>query len=215
MTAGVVVEWRDARGFGFVEADGGGPRHFLHVRALDDRRLRPRVGMRVRFDSVQDADGRWQAHAVRPLTLGRLAVPRPLRLLWRLLVPLALCLALAFAGRLPWTAVAFVLTASLVSLVLYAVDKSAAAAGRSRIAERTLHLWSLVGGWPGALYAQPLLRHKTRKRPFRIVFAATVLLNLALLAALGTAAGREVAAPVDARLLELLGRLAAGLGLGA
>ena len=31
---GTVVEWDDAKGFGFVVPDGGGPRAFLHVKAL-------------------------------------------------------------------------------------------------------------------------------------------------------------------------------------
>jgi uncharacterized membrane protein YsdA (DUF1294 family) len=69
---------------------------------------------------------------------------------------------------------------SLLTLIVYAVDKSAARKGGRRVRERTLHLMALTGGWPGALIAQRLLRHKSRKQPFRAVFWLTVVLNCAV-----------------------------------
>lgn len=68
---------------------------------------------------------------------------------------------------------------SLLTLIVYAVDKSAARKGGRRVRERTLHLLALAGGWPGALVAQRLLRHKSRKQPFRAMFWLTVALNCA------------------------------------
>lgn len=68
---------------------------------------------------------------------------------------------------------------SLVSFFVYAFDKSAAQRGARRVPERSLHLLAVAGGWPGALLAQRMLRHKTRKVPFRRVFWGTVLLNIA------------------------------------
>jgi len=52
----------------------------------------------------------------------------------------------------------------------YWLDKRSAQDGSRRIAEKTLHLVELLGGWPGALIAQQLLRHKTRKVSYQIVF---------------------------------------------
>jgi uncharacterized membrane protein YsdA (DUF1294 family) len=66
---------------------------------------------------------------------------------------------------------------SVVTFVAYGLDKSAAEKGRWRTPERTLHLLSLAGGWPGALAAQGVFRHKTRKQPFRTIFWATVMAN--------------------------------------
>jgi len=79
---------------------------------------------------------------------------------------------------------------SLMAFIAYAIDKSAAKAGRSRISEATLHVWSLAGGWPGALIAQQTLRHKSKKTSFRTVFWATVLINCAALVWLHTESGR-------------------------
>lgn len=74
--------------------------------------------------------------------------------------------------------------ASVACFIAYALDKSAARNGRRRTPERTLLLLGLAGGWPGALAAQQLLRHKTAKTAFLAKFWLTVVLNLAALLAL-------------------------------
>lgn len=66
---------------------------------------------------------------------------------------------------------------SVASFAVYARDKRASARGGWRTRERTLHTLDALGGWPGGLLAQRLLRHKNRKRRFRAVFWATVLLH--------------------------------------
>lgn len=92
---------------------------------------------------------------------------------------------MAVAGQ-PWLPAlsALYLGASLIAFLAYALDKSAARNRRRRIPERHLHLFSLLGGWPGAWAAQQLLRHKTSKRAFRWVFWATVLVNCGMLTGL-------------------------------
>jgi len=71
---------------------------------------------------------------------------------------------------------------SVATFMVYAADKSAARRGAHRVPESTLHVLSLLGGWPGALAAQQVLRHKTRKQPFRFVFWVTVAVNCLALA---------------------------------
>ncbi|WP_339650114.1 DUF1294 domain-containing protein [Halopseudomonas pelagia] len=56
---------------------------------------------------------------------------------------------------------------SLVSFFLYWSDKRAAEQSSQRTPEKVLHLSELLGGWPGALVAQQLLRHKTRKASYQ------------------------------------------------
>ena len=72
------------------------------------------------------------------------------------------------------------LLSSLVCLVLYGWDKRAARRGRPRISERSLLLWGLACGWPGAWLAQRCWRHKTAKASFRWRFHVTVVLNVVL-----------------------------------
>ena len=75
--------------------------------------------------------------------------------------------------------VALYCVASLVTYVVYALDKKAARKGAWRIPEVQLHLLALIGGWPGAMAAQQTLRHKSKKASFRFVFWITVILNFA------------------------------------
>jgi uncharacterized membrane protein YsdA (DUF1294 family) len=72
--------------------------------------------------------------------------------------------------------------ASLVAFVAYGVDKSAAQRGTWRTPEIILHMLSLSGGWPGALMAQKIFRHKSRKPSFQAIFWATVAVNVGALA---------------------------------
>ncbi|WP_416341366.1 DUF1294 domain-containing protein [Sphingobium yanoikuyae] len=58
------------------------------------------------------------------------------------------------------------LLANLMAFTLFGFDKRRAVGGMARIRERTLLLWALAGGTPGAFAARHLFRHKTRKQPF-------------------------------------------------
>jgi uncharacterized membrane protein YsdA (DUF1294 family) len=89
---------------------------------------------------------------------------------------------MALTGKLPVIVFWGYLVASIVCFTTYAIDKSAARAGRWRTSEQTLHLLALLGGWPGALIAQNLLRHKSKKTGFLLVFSATVVINCCALA---------------------------------
>ena len=73
---------------------------------------------------------------------------------------------------------------SCVTFLLYAKDKSAALDQRQRISEKTLHLFSLLGGWPGAWLAQRWLRHKNLKHRFQLLFHLSIAFNAVLLAGL-------------------------------
>ena len=76
----------------------------------------------------------------------------------------------------------YMLAVSALTVLVYAKDKSAAARGLWRVRESTLHLWSLLGGWPGAYVAQRALRHKTRKDAFLTGYRLTVAANCGVVA---------------------------------
>lgn len=85
--------------------------------------------------------------------------------------------ATAFSRTLPLVVLGFYLVVSAITFLLYGLDKSSARLGRWRTRESTLHFFGLIGGWPGALVAQTVLRHKSRKQPFKTVFWFTAVLN--------------------------------------
>ncbi|WP_028620089.1 DUF1294 domain-containing protein [Pseudomonas sp. Ant30-3] len=66
---------------------------------------------------------------------------------------------------------------SLLAFFLYWGDKRKARTDRWRTPENVLHAVEFAGGWPGALLAQQVFRHKTRKVSFQILFWAIVLLH--------------------------------------
>ena len=99
---------------------------------------------------------------------------------------LAIYLVVYLLWSLPLWVAGLYLVASTVCFVAYAIDKSAAAAGRRRISERMLLLLGLACGWPGAIVAQQTLRHKTQKVSFRAAFRGSVALNTAVFVALSS-----------------------------
>lgn len=66
---GIIVEWKDDRGFGFIEPDGGGERVFCQVKAFSIRVRRPMPGDGVTYGTARDKQGRLQATQVRPAGL--------------------------------------------------------------------------------------------------------------------------------------------------
>ena len=190
---GKVSEWNDDRGFGFIAAlDGEPARVFFHVRdyRLDGRR--PEVGELVKFSAQRQANGKWRAQPVRrTVPAARSAKPvaparRPGSALTGAVATLAYALLIAWAiraGRLPLEVVFVPLVLSVITFVVYALDKHAAQTGRWRTPESTLHLLELAGGWPGAWIAQQTLRHKSRKPGYRVVFWVMVVLHAAALVA--------------------------------
>ena len=105
----------------------------------------------------------------------------------------------AVAGRLPLAAPVLYVIASVAAFLTYAWDKSAAQADQWRTSESTLHLLGLVGGWPGALAAQQVFRHKTKKRSFIVAFWVTVALNCGALLWVLSPQGQQFLAALTGR----------------
>ena len=83
-----------------------------------------------------------------------------------------------------WTwAAAYLVLVNALAFGLFALDKRAAGRRTRRIPERVLLQVALVGGTPGAMAAQQILRHKTRKQPFRTRLWLICALEAAALAA--------------------------------
>jgi uncharacterized membrane protein YsdA (DUF1294 family)/cold shock CspA family protein len=181
---GVLTEWNDDRGFGFIEPAADGSRVFVHVSEFP-RGRRPVTGCEVTYAELRDERNRARASEVRYLRAGSATRRRSSGL--RLAIATALAFFLVLVGllvldELPLTLVAAYGLFSGVAFLMYRADKSAAQQGRWRTPESTLHGIALIGGWPGALVARKLFRHKTTKQPFRTVFWFTVIANCVALA---------------------------------
>ena len=70
---------------------------------------------------------------------------------------------------------AYGLVMSALTYWAYARDKRRALQGEWRISEYQLHVWELLGGWPGAWIAQRRLRHKCSKGSYQFLFWLIVL----------------------------------------
>ncbi len=177
---GKITNWKDEQGFGFVTPNGGGQKAFLHVKAFSNKSHRPIENDIVTYELVTDERGRYVAKNIQ--FTGKITTTISFNKSSSLYSYFAVLFAitsamLALMGRLPIEIVAFYLVLSIVTFIVYAMDKSAAQNNRWRTKESTLHLLSLVGGWPGALIAQKALRHKSTKQEFRTIFWVTVITN--------------------------------------
>ncbi|MBU2978819.1 cold shock and DUF1294 domain-containing protein [Alteromonas sp. C1M14] len=179
-TKGKLISWNEEKGFGFITPMAGGKQIFIHINGFSNRNRCPVVGEIVTYTQSSDKQGR--PCAVKATVAGEKSSKKTKRNTSNVSMVVAVCFLIivvlcVFATKIPIHILALYTAASLVTFTLYALDKSAAQKGGWRIQERTLHLLSLIGGWPGALIAQQKLRHKTQKQSFRIVFWITVLLN--------------------------------------
>ncbi len=190
--SGVVTNWHDERGFGFIRPQDGGPDLFLHVKSFQNALERPRDGMTVTYESHVNREGKLRAEHVVVVGEKWSHAPAVRRAGAQIIGYLAVACFLAimiletvFWGMPVWVFAVYGGT-SIISFVLYWQDKKASVAGTWRVPEEQLHLVGLVGGWPGGIIAQNLFRHKTQKEKFARNFWFTVMLNVLMYVAAGT-----------------------------
>lgn len=189
---GKITSWNDDKGFGFITPKSGGKTIFIHINDFSKKHKRPTQGLSVNFKLSTDSKGRRCAINVYP---GRghkkvTTTDRQLQFSVSLTVTfLCVVSGLVVCNKLPVIILGIYAILSVLTFALYAKDKSAAQSGKWRTPESTLHIISLLGGWPGAIIAQSKLRHKSKKISFRAVYWVTVLINCGVLGWLLTPEG--------------------------
>ncbi|GAB6070763.1 cold shock and DUF1294 domain-containing protein [Thiomicrorhabdus hydrogeniphila] len=179
---GEITSWDYKKGFGFIKLlnnESGNKDVFIHIKEFN---WKPEVGQKISFIHAKDIQGRACGKAAMlcgdflpyEKSSSRFAISTIVAFLS--LVAITLFSLIEVSNYwIPLSYFGF----SLLTFIVYWADKSAAQNGRWRTSENTLHILSLIGGWPGALMAQQKLRHKTQKQPFRSIFWLTVIANIA------------------------------------
>ncbi len=181
---GKITNWKDDQGFGFVILNGGGQKAFVHIKSFANSSHRPINGDIITYELASDERSRFFAKNIRFAgeTTKYSDSKKSSSLSTSFLIVFGFLFAtLGLLGRLPQVIVGLYLIASIVTFLVYAKDKSAAQNSMWRISESRLHLLSLIGGWLGALLAQKILRHKSKKEEFQAIFWVTVFMNCCVL----------------------------------
>jgi uncharacterized membrane protein YsdA (DUF1294 family) len=92
----------------------------------------------------------------------------------------ALLLILAGTTHLPFYWM-WLVALSVITWALYGFDKAQAKRGGLRVPEMVLHGLALLGGFAGGWLGRWMFHHKTRKRSFTVVLAASTLLHAGLI----------------------------------
>jgi len=198
---GKLTKWNADKAFGFIAPNGGGDDVFIHKTAFANKQRTPQINDTISFDVVKEKDGRYKA--VRATYAGEKKVSRQTKhstatakdsgkfSLYLSLIFMLLVLVGVVIGYLPTNMLNLYVGLSVITFLMYAIDKIKAQRDAWRTKESTLHILALIGGWPGAALAQQLLRHKSSKKEFRQAFWATVILNLAVFGWLSSPLGNK------------------------
>ena len=170
---GTITQWVDDKGYGWVESVG--KRFFTHIKDFEKGQRRPKQGEEVRFIAGVDVKGRTCAKRVVLVKGGKVRSGPGAWVVLFLLVGLPL-LALLWLPGPWWRGAGWMLLASVIAYRMYAHDKQRAVNKGWRVAESSLHLAEILGGWPGAFLAQRRLRHKCSKLSYQAVFWMIVFL---------------------------------------
>ncbi len=163
-------------------------------RRITDEQRRPRA-IKARLESAAPESGPTFA----PLAKGEIEVLAPRRVVqrrrpersggwsepkvkagWGVAIFLGLLAGVAAFGFVSAWVPALYAVMSSVTFTAYYADQNRAKNQEWRIAENTLHLLELLGGWPGALLAQQWLRHKTAKVSYQVIFWLIVAAHVVL-----------------------------------
>jgi uncharacterized membrane protein YsdA (DUF1294 family)/cold shock CspA family protein len=197
---GIIKSWKGDKGFGFIQPNGGGKDIFIHIRDLEHSNYQPQQGDNVSFKIVADKDGKLRAYdafikgqnineSYRKKSFKKNPSPeqntRPEYRLGTIPIFLIAMIPFVFSALLIKERHNFIpffayLILSLLTFIVYAYDKTKAHKDEWRVSEKTLHLLALLGGWPGALITQRVIRHKNKKTSFQVIFWIIVNIHIVI-----------------------------------
>jgi len=195
---GKIINWNDDRGFGFIEIENTNERIFVHIKSFNDRYFRPQNNQVVRFDLYKDKDNRSYAKNVSRDT-DRIKTSKRYKskskskesnsnkssfsyIKIMIILTFWISIIIFFSqNKIPLQMIIFPIIINYITYFVYQYDKFKAEQHKYRVSENTLHLLSIFGGWTGAMIAQYIFRHKTKKTSFISIFWLTVIINIFLI----------------------------------
>ena len=198
---GILEDWHDARGFGFIRRPDGS-KLYIHMKSIGKSIDRPKPGDALTYEIGEGAGGRPAAVRARIIEPPAAATPSPAAAQPQTASPAAqvrernpglrqISVRTAAAAtiivllgndimleRFPaWVGLLYII-GGIASWLFYQADKRAAEKRAWRAPERSLHLADLAFGIIGGLLAQHVLRHKTYKPGFVMVTALITALHV-------------------------------------
>jgi uncharacterized membrane protein YsdA (DUF1294 family)/cold shock CspA family protein len=198
---GILEDWHDARGFGFIRRPDGS-KLYIHMKSIGKSIDRPKPGDALTYEIGEGAGGRPAAVKARiieqpaPVAPAPAAQARPTpaappqaqepqrgfrQISVRTAAAATLIVLLGndiMLERFPaWVGLLYII-GGIASWLFYQADKRAAEKRAWRAPERSLHLADLAFGIIGGLLAQHVLRHKTYKPGFVMVTALITALHV-------------------------------------
>lgn len=183
---GVIHTWHEKKGYGFIRHHSGD--YFFHIRAFHYHHRRPQVGDEVAFILAEQGEKRfaervllWEhrasiheneaydRHDVSPFIVETIIY---------VFLDALYFIILSFIF-FPLAVSGFII--SIMTFYLFWRDKHAARLGKFRVPEHTLYLASMLGGWPGALIARQLFRHKINNSHFIVFFWASIVIHFSII----------------------------------
>lgn len=177
---GKIIQWQDDKGYGFVTPNGGGQQAFVHIKSFTGAKRRPANGDLITYEAVTDGKGRLSAKKIQFTRKPKLQYNTDTTWYGTAFAVLfySLLYLLVWLNKLDREVLWLYSAASALLFGLCAVDKRAAQRSTQRTPESTLQFIALMGGWPGGLLAQKILKHKNKKASFQRVFWIAVIINL-------------------------------------
>jgi uncharacterized membrane protein YsdA (DUF1294 family)/cold shock CspA family protein len=195
---GIIKSWEVDEGVGLIQPSGGGKDIVIQFSDLKNSHYQPKQGDTICFKVIAEEDGKIKAYDAfiyapeksqlqprnKPVIKKKLHKSKPKgNQFWAFCKYFIASLPFIFSVDLiiqkmiilPFFVYAIM---SLLTFFVYAIDETKAHKRKWRTPDNIFHWLAFLGGWPGALITQHVIRHKNRERSFQLILWLIVIVHL-------------------------------------